>query len=133
VRSLAVFSLLLASCGTVTASDAPDYQSVRDRLTHGTTQLDVGPAAAGRVFARRKTRDGWPDNQADVLLEHGALKLATSASSVLQVSELTLGAADVRDDGSDGLDMVGNRNRKRGQAVPRGSVRECRALRSRRP
>jgi hypothetical protein len=94
VRSLAVFSLLVASCGSVT--DAPDYQSVRDRLTHGTTQLDVGPAAvAGRVFARRKTRDGWLDNQADVVLEHGALKLATSASSVLQVSELTLGAAPI--------------------------------------
>ena len=90
MRLLAATPLLLvAACAT--HSDAPDYVSVRDRLTDGPTRLTVGPTdVAGDVIARRNTSGGWLENHASVAIESGALELTTDATGSLEAKRLAL-------------------------------------------
>jgi hypothetical protein len=88
--------LFAAACATSSPPDAPEYDSVRDRLTDGPTHLFVGrEISSGSISARRWTQDGWVTGDTAVTIDAGELSAKLDARGVLVVDTLVVSLAPI--------------------------------------
>jgi hypothetical protein len=98
MRTLLALTLLsTAAC----ASSAPgeggaDYDSVRDRMTDGSTRLYVGAeGSSGMITARRYTSAGWVSGDTAVTIQNGEIAAKVDARGTLTVEHLEVALAPI--------------------------------------
>ncbi len=99
MRTLLALTLFAAAC-TNTAGGS-DYDSVRDRMSDGPTQLLVGSAASsGSITARRWTPSGWVEGETPLTIESGGLSAKVDSHGALRIEyfEVNLAPIDIPED-----------------------------------
>jgi hypothetical protein len=89
-------TLLAAACASNTPAGGTEYDSVRDRLSDGSTRLFVASAgSSGSLTARRWTADGWIEGDTAVTIASGEVSAKVDARGALTLDELVVGLAPI--------------------------------------
>jgi hypothetical protein len=91
LRSLAFLLPVLGACANATApAGAPEFTSVRDRLSQP-TRLYIAPGTStGAITASRYTSDGWVDGTTPLTVANGDLTAVLDHDGKLDVSQLLI-------------------------------------------
>lgn len=96
MRSLLALTLFVAACTSSSPGGEPTYDSVRDRLADGPTQLVVEAAGStGSITARRWTPSGWVEGNTAVAIESGELSAKIDGRGELSLDKLVVALAPI--------------------------------------
>jgi hypothetical protein len=98
MRAFLALTLFAAACASSPPGGGGDrgYDSVRDRLADGSTQLAVGSeGSSGSLTARRWTSDGWVEGDTPVTIQGGDVTAKVDSHGALTVEKLAVALAPI--------------------------------------
>src|SRR6185503_1174372 len=96
MRILLALTLFAAACASNPPAGTPEYDSVRDRLSDGSTRLYIGSdGSSGQITARRRTTDGWVEGVTPVTIANGELSAKVDARGALVLDKLVVALAPI--------------------------------------